>query len=171
MGEGKSFIFMGVSGTGKTSIGTEVAHRLGVKLIDGDDLHTRENIIKMRSGLPLNDKDREPWLMRVRDAAYSLEQKNEVGIIICSALKKKYRDVLRDGNKNLRFLFLRGSFELIFERMLQRQGHFMKAEMLKSQFAILQEPTPSETDVIMINIQDSFDNVVMHCIRVLRPLI
>lgn len=78
---------MGVSSTGKTSVGTVVAQRLGIKLIDGDDLHPRANIIKMGQGIPLNDEDRAPWLERIRDAAFSLEQKSEVGIIICSALK------------------------------------------------------------------------------------
>ena len=92
MAAGKSFILMGVSSTGKTSVGTEVAHRLGIKLIDGDDLHPRANIIKMGEGHPLNDEDRAPWLERIRDAAFSLEHKSEVGIIVCSALKKKYRD-------------------------------------------------------------------------------
>lgn len=81
-------IFMGVSGVGKTSLGKEVAHRLGLKFIDGDDLHPKANIIKMGQGQPLSDQDRKPWLERVRDAAFSLNHKNEVGIIACSALKK-----------------------------------------------------------------------------------
>ena len=74
---GKSFIIMGVSSTGKTSVGTEVAHRLGIKLIDGDDLHPRANIIKMGEGHPLNDEDRAPWLERIRDAAFSLERSGD----------------------------------------------------------------------------------------------
>lgn len=166
---GQSFILMGVSSTGKTTIGTEVARRLHLKLIDGDDLHSRANIIKMGSGQPLNDEDRHPWLERINDAAFSLEQKSEKGIIICSALKKKYRDQIRQGNKNVRFLFLNGNFELVLERMKQRQGHYMKTEMLKSQFATLEVPQTDEPDVIHIDISGSFEEVVEACIRAIQP--
>lgn len=166
---GQSFILMGVSSTGKTNIGTEVARRLHLKLIDGDDLHPRANIIKMGSGQPLNDEDRHPWLERINDAAFSLEQKSEKGIIICSALKKKYRDQIRQGNKNVRFLFLNGSFELVLERMKQRQGHYMKTEMLKSQFATLEVPQTDEPDVIHIDISGSFEEVVEACIQAIQP--
>lgn len=166
---GQSFILMGVSSTGKTTIGTEVARRLHLKLIDGDDLHPRANIIKMGSGQPLNDEDRHPWLERINDAAFSLEQKSEKGIIICSALKKKYRDQIRQGNKNVRFLFLNGNFELVLERMKQRQGHYMKTEMLKSQFATLEVPQTDELDVIHIDISGSFEEVVEACIQAIQP--
>ena len=169
MAAGKSFILMGVSITGKTSVGTEVAHRLGIKLIDGDDLHPRANIIKMGEGHPLNDKDRAPWLERIRDAAFSLEHKSEVGIIVCSALKKKYRDQIRDGNSNVKFLFLHGSYDVILERMRQRKGHYMKESMLKSQFETLEVPGADEPDVISIDINAPFDEVVERCIQALQP--
>ena len=169
MAVGKSFILMGVSSTGKTSVGTEVAHRLGIKLIDGDDLHPRANIIKMGEGHPLNDEDRAPWLERIRDAAFSLEHKSEVGIIVCSALKKKYRDQIRDGNSNIKFLFLHGSYDVILERMRQRKGHYMKESMLKSQFETLEVPGADEPDVIPIDINASFDEVVERCIQALQP--
>ncbi|MGY6089030.1 gluconokinase [Avibacterium paragallinarum] len=169
--KGKGVILMGVSSTGKTSIGTEVCHRLGLKLIDGDDLHPRANIIKMGSGQPLNDEDRAPWLERINDAAFSLEQKSEVGIIICSALKKKYRDRIRAGNENVKFLFLEGSFELVLERMKQRKGHYMKTEMLKSQFDTLETPQADEPDVIHIDIDGSFNEVVERCVNALKPLL
>lgn len=166
--KGKSFILMGVSSTGKTSIGTALAQRLGIKLIDGDDLHPRANIIKMRSGKPLNDDDRAPWLERIRDAAFSLEQKSEMGIIVCSALKKQYRDLIRDGNDHIKFLFLAGSFDLVLARMKQRKGHYMKSEMLKSQFDTLEVPQQDEPDVIHIDINGVFDEVVARCEQVLR---
>ena len=169
MAAGKSFILMGVSSTGKTSVGTEVAHRLGIKLIDGDDLHPRANIIKMGEGHPLNDEDRAPWLERIRDAAFSLEHKSEVGIIVCSALKKKYRDQIRDGNSNVKFLFLHGSYDVILERMRQRKGHYMKESMLKSQFETLEVPCADEPDVISIDINAPFDEVVERCIQALQP--
>lgn len=169
--KGKSIILMGVSSTGKTSIGTEVCRRLGLKLIDGDDLHPRANIIKMGSGQPLNDEDRVPWLERINDAAFSLEQKSEAGIIICSALKKKYRDRIREGNEKVKFLFLEGSFELVLERMKQRKGHYMKTEMLKSQFDTLETPQADEPDVIHIDIDGSFDDVVERCVNALESLL
>ena len=171
MAKGKSFILMGVSSTGKTSVGTAVADRLGIKLIDGDDLHPRANIIKMGQGQPLNDEDRAPWLERIRDAAFSLEQKSEVGIIVCSALKKKYRDLIREGNDSVNFLFLHGSFELELQRMKQRKGHYMKAEMLKSQFETLEIPQADEPDVIQIDIDGTFDEVVERCVNALKPLL
>lgn len=171
MRTGKSFIFMGVSSTGKTSVGTEVARRLGIKIIDGDDLHPRTNILKMAQGQPLNDQDRAPWLERINDATFSLEQKSEVGIIVCSALKKKYRDQIRHGNDQVKFVFLHGSFDLILERMQQRQGHFMKVDMLKSQFATLEVPQADETDVIAIDISGSFEEVVDRCVTALQGLI
>ena len=169
MPAGKSFILMGVSSTGKTSVGTEVAHRLGIKLIDGDDLHPRANIIKMGEGHPLNDEDRAPWLERIRDAAFSLEHKSELGIIVCSALKKKYRDQIRDGNSNVKFLFLHGSYDVILERMRQRKGHYMKESMLKSQFETLEVPGADEPDVIPIDINAPFVEVVERCIQALKP--
>ncbi len=171
MAKGKSFILMGVSSTGKTSVGTAVADCLGIKLIDGDDLHPRANIIKMGQGHPLNDEDRAPWLERIRDAAFSLEQKSEVGIIVCSALKKKYRDLIREGNDSVKFLFLHGSFELVLQRMKQRKGHYMKAEMLKSQFETLEIPQADEPDVIQIDIDGTFDEVVERCVNALKPLL
>ncbi|EXI62738.1 D-gluconate kinase [Mannheimia granulomatis] len=171
MSQGKAFILMGVSSTGKTTIGTAVAQKLGMKLIDGDDLHPRANIIKMGSGLPLNDDDRKPWLERINDAAFSLEQKSEKGIIVCSALKKKYRDQIRQGNANVSFIFLHGSFELVLERMKQRQGHFMKAEMLQSQFNTLEIPQADESDVIFIDIEGSFENVVEQCVQAVKNLL
>ncbi|MGR3806748.1 gluconokinase [Pasteurella testudinis] len=169
--KGKSFILMGVSSTGKTSIGTALAQRVQIKLIDGDDLHPRANIIKMGSGQPLNDNDRAPWLERIRDAAFSLEQKSEIGIIVCSALKKQYRDLIRDGNDNVKFLFLEGSFDLVLERMKQRKGHYMKTEMLKSQFDTLEVPQQDEPDVIHIDIDGSFEEVVGRCEAALKPLL
>lgn len=171
MANGKVFILMGVSSTGKTTIGTALAEQFGMKLIDGDDLHPRANILKMGSGLPLNDDDRRPWLERINDAAFSLEQKSENGIIVCSALKKAYRDQIRQGNQKLTFLFLHGSFELIQQRMAQRKGHFMKTAMLQSQFDTLEIPQADENDVIFIDIDGTFEQVVARCAEAVSPLL
>ena len=156
---GSSVVVMGVCASGKTTIGEHLAKKLGRKFIDGDDLHPRANIQKMASGQPLNDDDRKPWLERIRDAAYSLESKNEHGIIVCSALKKIYRDQIREGNENVSFLFLDGSKELILERMRARQGHFMKENMINSQFETLERPE-DEPRTIFVSIDATIEEVV-----------
>ncbi|KII78658.1 gluconokinase [Vibrio renipiscarius] len=156
---GSSVIVMGVCACGKSTIGEQLAQKLGRKFIDGDDLHPRANIQKMASGQPLNDDDRKPWLERIRDASYSLESKNEHGIIVCSALKKKYRDQIREGNENVTFLFLDGSKDLIMERMRQRQGHFMKENMVNSQFETLERPD-AEPQTIVVGIDCSIEEIV-----------
>ncbi|HGY9578547.1 gluconokinase [Vibrio harveyi] len=156
---GSSVVVMGVCASGKTTIGEHLAKKLGRKFIDGDDLHPRTNIQKMASGQPLNDDDRKPWLERIRDAAYSLESKNEHGIIVCSALKKIYRDQIREGNENVTFLFLDGSKELILERMRVRQGHFMKENMVNSQFEALERPE-DEPRTIFVSIDATIEDVV-----------
>lgn len=169
MEKGNVFILMGVSSTGKSSIGKAVADQLKLKFIDGDDLHPRANILKMAQGMPLDDNDRIPWLERINDAVFSLTQKNEQGIIICSALKKAYRDRIRQGNQNVYFVFLHGEFEVVLDRMRQRQGHFMKAEMLKSQFETLEIPQSDENGVIFIDIDAPFEQVVARCIQGITP--
>ncbi|MGR5211995.1 gluconokinase [Vibrio rotiferianus] len=156
---GSSVVVMGVCASGKTTIGEHLAKKLGRKFIDGDDLHPRANIQKMASGQPLNDDDRKPWLERIRDAAYSLESKNEHGIIVCSALKKIYRDQIREGNESVSFLFLDGSKELILERMRARQGHFMKENMVNSQFETLERPE-NEPRTIFVSIDATIEEVV-----------
>lgn len=165
---GSSIIVMGVSGSGKSTIGEELAKKLAAKFIDGDDLHPRANIQKMAQGEPLNDTDRQPWLERIRDAAFSLEHKNEQGVIVCSALKKTYRDQIRDGNRNVTFLFLDGDVDLIIERMRSRKGHFMKVNMVESQFATLERPDDNEPGVVRISIDADIDTVVDNAIRALK---
>ncbi|KIP79294.1 gluconokinase [Vibrio sp. MMG022] len=164
---GSSVVVMGVCASGKTTIGEHLAEKLGRKFIDGDNLHPRANIQKMASGQPLNDDDRKPWLERIRDAAYSLESKNEHGIIVCSALKKIYRDQIRDGNENVSFLFLDGSKELILERMRARQGHFMKENMVNSQFETLERPE-NEPRTIFVDIDATIEEVVTNAAELIR---
>ena len=163
---GKCIIVMGVCGSGKSSIGLKVANALGAKFIDGDDLHPRANIQKMAAGNPLNDEDRAPWLERIRDAAYSLERKNELGVIVCSALKKQYRAPIREGNASVSFLFLDGSQSLILERMRARQGHFMREAMVQSQFDTLERPD-DEPGVFRIDIDGTFEQVVDRAVTAL----
>ncbi|GKW04435.1 gluconokinase [Pectobacterium carotovorum subsp. carotovorum] len=165
---GRSIILMGVSGSGKSSVGAELGRAIQAKFIDGDDLHPRANIQKMASGTPLNDDDRAPWLERLSDVAYSLAHKNETGIIVCSALKKRYRDRLREGNEKMVFIYLKGSFELVLERHKARAGHFMPTDLLKSQFDALEEPGSDEPDVLKVDIDGTREDVVQRCVETLR---
>lgn len=107
---GESYILMGVSGSGKSLIGSKIATLFSAKFIDGDDLHPAKNIDKMSQGIPLTDEDRLPWLERLNDASYSLYKKNETGFIVCSSLKKQYRDILRKSSPNVHFLWLDGDY-------------------------------------------------------------
>ena len=166
---GKSIIVMGVCGSGKSSIGLKVASALGAKFIDGDDLHPRANIQKMAGGNPLNDEDRAPWLERIQIGRAHVWQKNELGVIVCSALKKQYRDQIREGNESVHFLFLDGSQSLILDRMRARQGHFMREGMVKSQFETLERPD-GEAGVFRVDIDGTFEQVVDRAVTALAQV-
>ena len=131
---------MGVSGAGKTTIGRLLAEDLGWPYYEGDDYHPHVNIEKMRRRLPLTDEDRAPWLAILHDLLQDLTRKNESAVLTCSALKQAYRDRLQGRAKDVRFVYLKGNFELIQERLVERDEHFMKANLLASQFATLEEP-------------------------------
>ncbi|MCU6664653.1 gluconokinase [Silvania hatchlandensis] len=161
-------ILMGVSGTGKTTVGQALSQAIGAKFIDGDDLHPRQNIVKMASGQPLEDSDRLPWLDRIGDVIFSLGQKNESGILVCSALKKRYRDQLRQGNPALRFIWLTGDYDCILQRMQQRKGHFMPEALLRSQFAALEAPDESEPDIVAVDIAPDVTQIVGNALALLN---
>ena len=139
------FVVMGVSGCGKPSIGAALAIAIGGQFFDGDDLHPEANIAKMASGLPLNDDDRAPWLVRVGQA---LRGQNGRIVIGCSALKRRYRDTIRsEAGQPVVFLFLSGSQQVLATRMAARAGHFMPPSLLDSQLAALEPPMPDEISV------------------------
>ena len=139
---------MGVSGSGKSTVGKLLAEDLNIPFFDGDDFHTKSNIIKMSRGQALTDGDRFGWLQSLNNLAKKQLEKNSC-IIVCSALKKKYRELLsKDIQNNTKWIFLQGSYEEITDRINKRKNHFMNSEMLKSQFDILEEPK----DAIKINI-------------------
>lgn len=165
---GQCVILMGVSGTGKSTVGVALAQAMQAKFIDGDDLHPRHNIRKMASGQALNDDDRQPWLERISDVIFSLEQKNESGVLVCSALKKRYRDQLRRGNNNVRFLWLKGDYACVLDRMRQRQGHFMPEALLQSQFAALELPAEDEVDIIAVDIAPPVATLVAQSLSLLQ---
>lgn len=136
---------MGVSGSGKTTIGSRFARALGVEYLEGDELHPARNVATMAAGIPLTDADREPWLRLIAERLREAKDAHAGLVVASSALKRKYRDLLRSaGDSHVRFIFLRGAKPLIAERLSARQGHFMPAALLDSQFAALQEPGPDE---------------------------
>lgn len=130
---------MGVSGSGKTTIGKELASELGWAFYDADDFHPAENVAKMSLGIPLDDSDREPWLKTLREIVVAGLNRKEGGVLACSALKASYRDQLLIDDR-VSLIYLRGDPALIEERLRNRSGHFMKPGMLDSQLAALEEP-------------------------------
>ncbi len=162
-----NIIIMGICGCGKTTIGERLAKKTGCKFIDADHFHPRNNIQTMASGQQLDDGDRQPWLENIRDCLNSLESKNERAIIACSALKKNYRDQLRKGHKNLTFLFLDGGRKLILKRMRKRKEHFMKVNMIESQFKILERPD-HESQTLVVSIYGSIDEVLKRSTQALN---
>ncbi len=131
---------MGVSGSGKTTIGRLLAARLCWSFFDGDDYHSEANVARMATGHPLTDADRQPWLGQLRDLIQERLALGESSVVACSALKRSYRATLKAGDDRVRFLHLEGDFDLILGRMRSRAGHFMKAGMLRSQFETLEPP-------------------------------
>jgi gluconokinase len=143
-------IVFGVSGSGKTTIAKLLAEQLGWQFYEADDFHPRDNIEKMRSGRPLTDEDRWPWLERLREQiTHSITAKDNA-VFACSALKRAYRDRLRVSD-DVTFVFLRGDYALIAEQLRHRRGHFLNPELLRSQFADLEQPEPDE-DVLTIEL-------------------
>jgi gluconokinase len=135
-------VVMGVSGSGKSTVGRELAARLGVPYAEADDFHPPENVAKMASGQPLTDADRWPWLRAL--AAWIAEHSATGGVVTCSALKRSYRDLLRSAAARVWFLHLAGDRSVIAARLAARSGHFMPASLLDSQFADLEPLGPDE---------------------------
>lgn len=137
-------IVMGVSGSGKTTISQALAQALGWHFSDADAFHTPAAKDKMKRGIPLNDQDRSPWLQALQSMIDLWLLTGQNAVLACSALKSKYRHVLRCDDPRVQLVYVQGSYELLFERLKHRQNHFMKENMLQSQFDTLEEPIPSE---------------------------
>ena len=140
-------VVMGVSGSGKTTIAALAAHALGCQFQEGDDLHPHANIAKMRSGTPLTDADRMPWLHKIAAEIDGWRSRGESGVLTCSALKRAYRTIIIGARKDVALVYLKGSYDLIHHRMLARHEHFMPVALLDSQFASLEEPGPDERPI------------------------
>jgi gluconokinase len=143
-------ILLGVSGSGKTTVGKALGTLLGWSFLDADDYHPKANVAKMSRGEPLTDADRAPWLEILRTEIAIRLARGEEAILACSALKKAYRQQLQVDPAQVRFVYLKVPPELLQKRLEQRKGHFMKPSMLRSQLETLEEPMPSEALVIEV---------------------
>lgn len=137
-------VVMGVSGSGKTTVGKLLAARLGWPYQEGDTLHPPENIAKMSGGTSLDDADRLPWLRRIAERIDHWLGRGESGVVTCSALKRAYRDIIAGGRSGVVLVHLKGSHDVIGSRMAARTDHFMPTALLANQFAVLEEPMPDE---------------------------
>ena len=152
-------ILMGVSGAGKTFIGKRLAAELHWPFYEGDDYHPQSNVAKMSRGMALTDADRAPWIDALHELIVELRAQDEAAILTCSALKRAYRDRLVGGRNGIRIVYLRGSYELIQQRLKDRRGHFMNVDLLASQFEVLEEPDASE-DVLTVDISQKPKTII-----------
>ena len=156
---------MGVSGSGKTTVGAALAQRLRVAFEDADDLHPPANVAKMSAGIPLDDTDRLPWLRAV--GAWQDEHAAAGGVMSCSALRRYYRDVLREAAPDQVFVHLAGDREVVARRVAGRPGHFMPAALVDSQFATL-EPLGADENGVTLDLDQPIDTLVGACVAALE---
>ena len=153
-------VVMGVSGSGKSTVGSAIAAKLGWEFRDGDDFHPPENRAKMSQGIPLSDSDRWPWLDAISKFSREAESSHQNAVIACSALKESYRTRLRTGCHEMRFVFLQGSRDLLASRLKGRTGHFMPPSLLDSQLATLEVPN----DALTLDIGQPLETLVCEAI-------
>jgi gluconokinase len=146
---------MGVSGSGKTTVGQKLAHDLAWEFVEGDDYHPKTNIEKMARGEPLDDSDRAPWLAALRQIITAHIEAREDAILACSALKRAYRAELKVGPE-VKIVYLKGIASVLHARLEGRKGHYMKPNMLRSQLEVLQEPT----DALTVDASETVDEIV-----------
>lgn len=159
-------VLMGVSGSGKSTVGRLLAERLHWEFHDGDDLHPEENVRKMASGTHLTDDDRWPWLERIGEVMEECDAAGRNAVIACSALRAAYRDYLLRHSDAVELVFLRGERDTILQRMRERSDHFMPAGLLDSQFDALEEPKHA----VIVDVDKSPDEIVEDIVRELSPL-
>lgn len=164
-------VVMGVSSSGKSTVGQSVARRLHVPFLDGDGYHPEANVEKMRAGTPLTDEDRWPWLERLARALHEAADRKGASVGACSALKRAYRDFLvQQAGEPILFVYLQGSREVIGERMAKRQHEYMPTSLLDSQFATLEVPDPTSENVQILPVTDSVEKLTLAVVKGLDHL-
>ncbi|MEP7088854.1 MAG: gluconokinase [Nocardioidaceae bacterium] len=159
-------VVMGVSATGKTTVGEQLAEELGCEFIEGDQLHPRANIEKMTQGIPLTDEDRWPWLLAIAELIAVKDLEGTSTVVTCSALKRSYRDVLRDAAAVF-FVHLHAPFEVLEARMQHRTKHFMPTALLRSQFETLEDLGDDESGAV-VDVTPPLDEVVEEAVNAVR---
>lgn len=157
-------VLMGVSGSGKSTIGPLLAQALGGTYVEGDSFHPPANVAKMKGGTPLDDADRRPWLEAIAAAIRQWQRGPHPVVVSCSALKQSYRDLLAHGQPGLRFVWLKGDKALIAARLAARRGHFMPPSLLDSQYRILESPK----DAIVADVARPPEELVAEVVKQLR---
>jgi gluconokinase len=164
-------IVMGVSSSGKSTVGQSIARRLHVPFLDGDGYHPPANVEKMRAGIPLVDEDRWPWLQSLAQALHEAADRKDAAVGACSALRRIYRDYLVEkAGEPILFVYLEGTKELIAARMARRQHEYMPASLLDSQFATLEIPDPETENVLIVPVTDSVDRITQTTVKALDHL-
>ncbi|WP_332693961.1 gluconokinase [Devosia sp.] len=164
-------IAMGVSSSGKSTVGQSIARRLHVPFLDGDGYHPEANVEKMRAGIPLTDEDRWPWLERLALALHEAADKKGAAMGACSALRRAYRQFLTDkAGEPVLFVYLDGGREVIAERMAKRQHEYMPTSLLDSQFATLEVPDPTTENVLVVPVTDSVEKITQTALKALDHL-
>jgi gluconokinase len=158
-------IVAGVSGCGKSTVGELLAERLGWQFIDGDSLHPGANIAKMAHGEPLTDADRAPWLRLIGERIDAEEAAGRQSVVACSALKRRYRSELLGGRPDVWMAFLIVDYDVVYERLAARRGHFFDARLIGTQFAALELPDPGESRVVPVRVRDQPDQTVGEIMR------
>jgi gluconokinase len=164
----RTIVVMGVAGCGKTTVGAALAHRLGMHFVDGDDLHPSTNVEKMRSGSPLTDDDRWPWLDAVGTVLVNASMHADGVVVACSALRQRYRDRIRAASPGVRFVLLVLPSSVASARLAARDGHFMPATLIASQFATLELPTADEADITVQNAEHPLAEIVDFVVAAVR---
>ncbi|WP_017571912.1 gluconokinase [Nocardiopsis halotolerans] len=162
------FVFMGVSGSGKTTVAERVARQLGLPFAEADDFHPPANIDKMEAGTPLTDQDRWPWLRALARWITEHEAAGESTVMACSALRHSYRDVLREAAPEVHFLHMHGSSAVILERLAARQGHFMPPALLASQMETLERLAPDEPG-LELDVREDVESLLGQALEYVGP--
>ncbi|PZP49850.1 MAG: gluconate kinase [Pseudopedobacter saltans] len=164
----KCIIVMGVSSSGKSTIGSALAEHFNYVFIDGDHLQPKSNIEKIKQKIPLTDEDRAQWMSKICTIVMEQNAKGEDCVVACGAIKRKYRSILRGCIDNAKFIYLKANVEMLIERNQNRKNHWMSTELLEKQFAALEEPDNSEKDILTVPINQDIAETVANATKALK---